>query len=541
MSGSLTKAVLAALGVALAVHAAPALGQGAVRTLTLDSGLDAAAAGALDPGEARLPPGLWLGVDRPDAARLVAGLPNAVSSTALTDVAHRVLAVAAVPPRGPKVVPGFATTRAQALMRLGRHDLAARLMAAVPKSERQESDDLLLLRASLLTDDRAGACAVARDQAGRAQSPEFLKVSTMCEALAGDRIRADFGAAMAAERDPDDLAYFELLDMMSGAADGPGKAVKRLKRPTVLHRAMLRALNLPPPAAADDDDDFRLAIASHVAGDPAASLGDRVDAAWPALEAAAMEIDPARQLFLAAGASKAGDGAAGEIAGLLAQVAAAQPGQDRAVALARLLKKGEDIGAPNTIADLARPLLADQLALASGPEMAGRIARGLLLSGEIAKAKRWLASLEGARAVPGAQAAAIKLRALVALAEGADARPFEAPEAALWVNAVNETGGDAATKQTALMAKLRAALGLNIPPAMATAAGGVDPADVGPLRTAAAAGRVGETVLRAATLAGESGDDRAFRLAEATHALNTVGLRKEARAVAIDAAVAGGV
>jgi len=543
------KRTFAALSLLAAAFASAPAESGSVQSAPLSRSIDPAAAGALDPSAARLPANLWRGSDRAAVVGLIDALPARPSSYVLRDLTRRTIACAAPPPPGATVVPGFAQTRAIALLAMGDAPLAASLLSAIPKTARDEATDRLLLDASLLAQDRSLACTVARDRAGLAEAVVFAKASAFCESLAGDRVRAEFAAALAAERAPDDQAFFQLLDLATGAATEPGRAVKRLKSATPLHLAMLRAVGLPPPGLPKElDAPYALAVERMVAVDPAAALDLRAAAAWRALKANAADLGAARQLLLAVGASDSRQtGPAISLAERMAAAAAAAPGPDRALALARLLAKGDELEAGGAVARLATPMTAALLPLASGPDIGGRLARGLLLGGEADRAKRWRDSLERAGAVPGATDEAARLTELIALADGEDSRSFAGVDAALWLGVVSRiyasdqnATGDFAGK-VALLSELRAALGLPTAPSQTLApnAGRLEP-----LEAAAATGRVGETVLRAAILA-ESADaalgSRPHRLARATRALAQAGLHAEARQLAVEAAIAGGL
>jgi hypothetical protein len=541
MRASLTKLLLAAT-LAAGVSASAFAQSGIVRTIPLDSGFDPAAAGAIDPSSAELSADLWRGSDRADMARLIAGLPARIQSATLADLARRTLAVAATPPEGAKTAPGFAETRAEALLAIGQADLAARLLGGIPKSSRNEAADVLLLNASLLARDNSGACAVARGRAVTSSVLLFSKMLTVCEALAGDQLRANLGAQLLLEREPNDPAFFELLDMMTGAVDKPGRAVAALKAPTPLHLAMMRAVNVPPPAlsAVDPADRGQVAQEAMIAADPNAPPPLRMAAAWRALRVGAGEYEPTRQLFFALGGQAPG----GSVARHYAAAAAASDGPDKTIALARLLLAGKAAAGYSATAELVHPMLRDLLALASGPDIALRIGRGLVTVGEPKPAMNWLRSLDGAGKVPGAPDAAARLAALISLAEGQDVRPFDGPRAVLWNAAINGKDAAAAPGKALLMAKLRRAVGLPVPPSLAGAAqayaggGAPSPLTLLPLQNAAAEKRVGEAVLRALHLVEVNGEGaRAHRLAEAAQALSTVGLFEDARFLALEAAV----
>lgn len=523
--------------------ASPAHGQGVVQQLTLERDIDPAAAGALDPAAAGLPRALWRGTPRQDAISLTESTPARFVSPTMRDLAVRTVAVAAEPPAGIQQSPGFAEARAAALIRMGRADLAADLLGAVPRNKRSEATDRMLLDAALLADNRFNACRVARDRAGQAEDIEFAKAAAFCEALSGDVTRADFQAALIAERAPDDAAFFELLGLVTGAVLKPGRAVKRVKSPSPLEMAMLRAAGLPPgDLPKDADAPNALARERAISTDPAAPLDQRSVAAWRTLQANTADLPATRQLFFAT-AQNPGKGPSGRIAKALTHAAASPAGPDRALALAQLLALGDELDAGPATAQLARPLLADLLPLASGPDIGLRIAHGLLLADEIQQARRWRASLARAGAVPGATAAAARLQAVLALADGTDVTPFNAPAFALWHSAVGNAPGKAA-----LLGMLRQAVGLPVGPQQLQAAQGWTPenpisaSELGELQGLASAGQIGAVVLRGAAMAetSETGA-RPLRLAAVARALGAVGLQAEARRVAVEAAVAGGL
>ena len=540
-----------ALAFALAgfLAAGTAAAQGIVKTLSLDSGIDPAAAGALDPGAAALPSSLWQRSERAEVARLIATLPARVTSPTLADLARRVLAVASTPPEGAAILPSFAVTRGAALLKSGQVALAARLLDAIPRSGRTEGSDLLYLHAALLTLDQSGACAVSRTRGGRAKAIDFAKIAAFCEALAKNRARADFGAALVAERAPDDAAYFQLLDIATGVVDSPGKAIAKLNAPTLIHRAMMRAVGLAPPGLPDVNEAGQaVSVEIMIAIDPAAPLEMRRDAAWRALKANAADIDSTRQLFLAANADAKDRSTSAVIAGLFSKSAAAVPGPARALAIALLLDAGAKAGAFIPTAVLARPMMVDLLALASGPDITGRIARGLLLAAESRAAYLWIVSLKASIPFPGSIEATARLTALLAISEGYNEQPFVGAVAIHWLDAINRAYPEGVVERAALLSVLRRAVGLDVPPAIAGAAQAftrvpaVSTLALLPLQTAAQEGRIGETILRAIHLAeGQVSGSRPFRMAHAAAALSEIGFYNEARLLATEAAIAGGL
>lgn len=539
MSASKTSFV-AALAVLLAFR--PAIAQGEINASQLGGVVEVAAVGALDHTEANLPSSLWSGSDRAVVAQLVAELPARIASPALADLTRRALAVSAKPPAGEPLVPNFAHVRAEGLLRIGQTGLAARLIAGLPKAGRDESSELLLINASLLNRDVAGACEVARGRVGRAESAEFAKVNAFCDVLSGDISRAHFSAAVVAELAPDDSAYFELLGVLFHEGTKTGPAIANLVNPSPLHRTMLSTASLSPdilPAGGLPDPNAPDAVAVEMllATDPTTASGLRQEAGRYAIQANAMDFEGARQLFMMVGES--------DTPFNLANIIRMPPGPERVVAIERLLTLGRDSGAAATTAKLILPILTNLSVVETAPEVAREISRSLILAAELDAAGLWLDQLQSNASVPNALDEAVKLEQVMAIASGRDLKPFTGEEALRWIRA---SGTDNIAEKAFLLRKLRQSVGLEGSPVL-EAVGLVKEVshvlpsnDIIPLQTSAAENRVGETILRAVKLV-SAGDiaDQHLRLAAASRALFDIGLAEEAKQIAAESAVMGGL
>ncbi|MFZ9080343.1 MAG: hypothetical protein ACO23H_17550 [Alphaproteobacteria bacterium] len=535
MSVSRTRFIVA---LAFVLTCGSAIAQDEVKTSQIAEGLDVAAVGAFGSEEARMPSNIWSGSDRAVVAQLVSDLPVRISSPTLADVTRRVLAVAAEPPAGDQLVPNFAYVRANALLRIGHADLAARIISGLPRAGRQEESDITLVKANLLTRDVAGSCEVARERVGRAKSSIFAKVNAFCDVLSGDISRAHFSAALVAELAPEDSAYFELLGLLFHEGAKPGPAIGNLINPSPLHRAMLATAGLSPeilPAGGlpDPFSEDAVAVEMLLATDPIASPTLRQEAGQYSILANALKIEDARQLVMVAGAPNAPFG--------LAEVVRISSGPERAIAMGQFLDIARNSAAAATMAKLALPILTNIPMTDISPEIGGKVARGLVLAAAPDMAKGWLDQLEA----DSASEELVKFSQVFAIAAGRDLKPFTGEEALVWVKAMDPAS---IAEKASLLGLLRRSVGLTTSPVLEAIGlvtdvkSTIPPSDLMPLEVAGAEKLVGETILRAVKFVSSGAQsDQPLRLAAASKALFEVGLIEEARLIAAEAAVMGGL
>ncbi|HUN51311.1 MAG TPA: hypothetical protein VMU42_09345, partial [Candidatus Sulfotelmatobacter sp.] len=176
-----------------------------------------------------------------------------------------------------------------------------------------------------------------------------------------------------------------------------------------------------------------------------------------------------------------------------------------------------------------------------------------LAAGDVANARAWAALGDTDRVLPapGQPAPGALLGRLMALADK-DAAPADAPTLAAWYRAAEAVDGPERAARAALLYSLLDALGQPVPAERWQAlAGGAQPITAtvpSPIVTrgvaaAAAAGRLGETVLYALLAFGEGGPATAdaTTLVAVVAALKQVGLEGDARAVAVEAAMGHGM
>lgn len=499
--------------------------------------------GVLDERSGGLGIGLWRGLPRAELLRLLAALPPATPSPAARDLTRRLLLTAAA---GPQPAPDeplpprrFAALRVEALARLGEPAAALQLAAVLPAALKDETAARAVVDAQLLQD--AFDCPKALALGAGFTDPYWKRLEAFCRARAGERPEAlvAVGALRAAgERDD---AFLLLAEAMAG---GTVPAVRVVKDPAPLTLAMLRALNLPvPPEAVAVDEPARLAaVARNAATDPAT----RVAAAE---RAAGMLFLDARALAAAYQTAPAhGDeplrlrdvaarDRGARVRGLVQQAFAGAMDGDRRMGLAALAL---DLLDPPMLAGPAGAVVASMLDSVTpngqAAHLAPAAARLYAAQARDDAARRWLD-------LAGRTGGGVRLWPLAAAWAGpAGLQP--------WLDEAVRTGDPAAKARASGLLALVQAQGVAVPEdAWLAAADGGAPLGAGPapdpalwnrLKSAAAEGRTGETVLASLALMGKLGPagTAPVVMARIVASLRAVGLDAEARALAREAVAA---
>ncbi|MFM7344729.1 MAG: hypothetical protein ACKO1J_05075 [Tagaea sp.] len=522
--------------------------------------LDMEAIGLLEPGQGGLPADAWTGTARTVAERLVRDLPAPLASTPQREMAARLLASTLASPSGEGRT-SLVALRARKLGDLGDAPRAEALAQRVPAREIDEG----LLRAQLDAAWLAGrndeACAAARDALARFRHPEFQKSLMFCQALAGDRQRAEMGLTLLRDQGvPEDPLFVTLLLAQGG--DGRGVRLENPRALTPLGFAMLRGAKLAPPADLAQSDSPALLVAltnaEGIAPELRLAAAERAEAfgALPAADLAKLygelPLTPP-QLADPLAFARTDGGARGRAA--LFQAAQAAQGGARFDSLQRLWRHGRERGGYATLARASLDLLAE---INPSPEHAAHAAdaaRAFLLAGRIQDAREWIRFANAAR-IGGGQAeedrhAGMWVLAMLAGLEWPvtdEARAFLA-----WREATARADARGAPARVALATTLLAGLG-HLPPGGAFAAFPETAPARGPvamphpavwtaLHQAAVAGRVAETIALAAQALGGEGPAGAApqTLLAVFDALRAVGLDESARALALEAAIAAGL
>lgn len=537
------------------------------------------AIGTLGPEDGGFGLDMWNGTSREVIEGLLQRVPARMASRAMRGLTRRLLLSVAPPPAArPRALASAATDtqgpaaraaampnrllvlRAQRLAELGEVPALISLLSAVPAHAENETLDRLHVEALFLSHDLETACRLVRNGiAIHHERPFWQKAMIFCNMASGELDRGMLGLDLMREQGVgDDPLFFTLATRFLGIED----SLPDVETLSPLHFAMLRAADLPLPAAALDQaaPGLLYAIATDTKLDPlqqaaaaevacAQGLLDGADLArsYEALSFTASQLgNPIR----------AAAGLEGPAARALLYQAVRREilPATRAEILRVALDQAVEDGLFPAAAELYRTLVAD---IDPAPQLswfAASAGRALYGAGEHSRANAWLAL--------GRQEAIINSQASTAVA-------------ALWPYA-RLAGGESFTTNGSLNAwhDMREAAG-DVPPAGARvllrtafqALGEQDPVTWGKLaaytarqdaqadrpvpsaaflyalQDASEARRLGETVLLSLIVLGEAGPAEAHDMAlgAVLGALVRVGLEREARLLAIEAALAKGV
>ena len=519
--------------------------------------VDVDGVGLQDESRARLPADLWQGSNRPAIERLIALLPAPNLSPAARDLAERILTVSAMPPEDGGAKASFVAIRAARLMAMGNVTAATNLARAVPRRDSDETLSRILLDAALIAGDTDEACRLARGQISRFDALYRQKAIIFCQAIAGEHDRAQLGLSMLREQQADDDPLFVRLIFAMGA-DKPQPAGEVPGALTPLHVAMLRAAHQPVPEAAIER--AAPALLRAIATSPDMPPPTRLAAALRAEAAGALPTDALIEILAAAafkpdeleGALTLAEKApAPRAQAALYRAAEAQSVEiARAEALQRAYRIARARGFYPAVARATAPLLRRIEPGAALGWFAADAGRALLQAGHRDEAQRWFA-LAHDIAANGDQAE-ILLWPLLRLA-GAEVPALDAKALARWRAAQEKRDPAEMPKRAALLGALLAALGDGADSALAGAllSGDLAPENV-PMphralwagrEAAAASGRVGETALFVLAALGPEGPGAWTPHTQAAliRDLRAVGLQEDARALALESALAAGL
>ncbi len=514
---------------------------------------DPESVGLIGPSDGGFGAAMWRGTDRRLVARLLPRLPARTQSRIARDLAVRLLTTRAVAPVGASGGQSLLEARIERLVALGAAGDASRLATLASIDLIDTALAKAAVEALFMQSDIAGACGWVDRHALRFEDGYWRRAQAFCMLISGERDRAAVLVDILRERGgvPDVfLTLFEALVI------GETPAIAGLAEPSGLDIAMMRVARAPlPPDILDGDRpnvllsvidnptadfDLRLAAAERAFGYgliAAARLGEIYDAVPPA--AGGPVAAPGggawtprdRALFLRAARAATGD-------------------RLRAELLRDALARAAAAGVWAIMAAASRPIL-ETISPAEDLRWFARDAmRALAAAGAGEHAARWFAGPGGDGA---ARAGAPPLWALGQFLAGSpppgppDRTAYEA-----WLGADGaETGSGGGTP--ALFAVLLDALDrrpdwLRWSPLLGRGSARAASPDAGlawrpALADAAAGGRIGETVLIALLGLtgpdGEPGGPGAY--AAAADALRRVGLTREARGLALEAALRGGL
>ncbi len=523
--------------------------------------------GTLDPDAGGFGIEMWRGSDRRIVTRLLARLPDTLSSRGMRALARRLLTSIASPPISQfevaeEVEQSLLGLRIERLMTLGEVAELNDLLAVVPSRNDDEHRARTRVDGLLLVHDTAEACRLVRNGiASYHQVPFWQKAMVLCQMIAGDVDQMMLGLDLLRESggDDDDPVFFAL----AGALFGTTPEIPDDATLTPLHLAMLQTIGtpLPPGQIGRATPALLLAIAlmpnldieqRAAAAERACAMG-LLDGAALARVYDGFSFTP-EELAGAIGATETMAGV--RLHALLYQAAR---DQNLPAARAETLRVALELGAAEGLYPALVPLyLPLLLEIPVTPELswfAADAGRALYAAGRYEQASAWL-SLGRQEALINPQAGTAaslwpysRLAGGAALTTDGTLATWRALRAGLDAG----TGGDDAGLQRGqiLLRAVFQALGERDPLSWGQIAAEGEVVDrIAPnaallyaLDEASESRRIGETVLLSLIVLGAEGpgESHGFALSAALTALTRVGLETEARALAIEAALANGI
>jgi hypothetical protein len=482
--------------------------------------------GTLSPEQGGFPTTLWQGTTRAAVVELAGALP-VTTSPALQSLERRLLLSNAMPPQGGENV-SFLGKRAEKLVAMGDVEGAQALLGLGGRPD-SEGLDRAAIELRFLAGENVAACKNVAEMVRRRQGAWWDRAVITCQALAKEGAKAGLGLSLLKEaKAPADPAFDTLVD----AALGRQTKLPPLTEPNALHLALLRASKQPFPG--DVTQVKAPAALRAIALAEGTPMPLRLAAGERAAAFGALSVERLRALYEAAEFS------AEERANALTRAEAEKGPRGRA--LLWTAAKAQTMAGPR--AELLRGLLVhagqgkqlplgarviEPLLLELRPDpqlgwLGAEAARALFATGRVAEARAWLAVAEpeGAKA----------LQPLARIAGGWDAPAVPADP-----------------KRPALLPALLAALGDQVDWTPYLKAGLREPRPMPPAtlwlaqKDAVGERRLGEALLLTLPILadGERLTADPILLARGIESLRALGLDAEARAIAVEAALAAGL
>lgn len=517
--------------------------------------VNADTAGLLDDASGGLGAGMWRGTSRAVAMAMLRALPVGAPSVAMESLARRLLLTTAAVPDGDGEPGALISLRAEKLAAMGATRRVLRLLEVTPGSESLPRLVRIEAESRLLSGDYARACGLASSSMDRNPTTFWQKLFTLCQVLSGAKAEAELGVSLLREVGDDDPVYFSLID---GLLRDAKPTIGSLPEPTPLQLAMARIAKaqLPEDVLVTERPGALAAIATS----PNAAVAIRLEAAERAAATAALSPAELREIYAAVQFDEETLAnplsAAEEAPGPRARALLYQTSVDQSVDAARAesammaLSLARDVGLYQTTARVFAPMLEAIPARTDLIWFAPEAVRAFVVTERDERSREWYRLMEANALFSGEARDALSLLVPLRHLADDDAIPLSLEAVNNWRSAL---GDDAAiNEKSALFYTLLGALGRPAPDGAWDALPlSVERAPVPlpgavlwhRLDTAAQDGRVAETVLSALLVLGDGGPARVNSLVvkRVVESLRAIGLDADARAVAVEAALAGGL
>jgi hypothetical protein len=500
-------------------------------------------AGLIDEAHGALGTAMWNGTSLGLISRGIPLLPNQPVWRSLRSLELRLLESPASLPDGKPGGESIVSMRAGKLEAIGAADAAAQLLARVPGPQMTPTQRRLQVDAFLLSGEYMDACTQEPALRAALQSDNYAQqIQVFCQFLSGKGNEAGLGIDLLRDQKLKDPAFFAAADALSGLPPAKIDWVAGIS-PVSLAMAVQAKLPLTEAAVPAAPSSVLPALVR----DPNLALETRIAAAERAVGLGLLQPDALRQLYDAAplDTQTAGTetGKTAKSRAILYKAVQAQAVPTQRADLIQRALAGDPAGAPLVYA----PAISQMQATSELVSFAPWAVRALLAAGQFEAARPWLGILRAEGLVSGGQSASAALKPLARLAGLAD--PLTNADLAAWRQARNEAPADG-VKRTVLLLSLLSALGDTPPdedwlplldgPSVVSGKVSRSPLAVG-LLVAAGSQRKGETALYTLLSLGETRDADPAEYARLTAALKSAGLTGDARALAVELALANGI
>jgi len=200
-------------------------------------------AGTLTPETGGFPLTLWQGASRELVERLLPEIPGRLASPTLRDLSRRMMLSMATPPVG-DVRKDLLNIRIGRLAAMGDLLSVGQLLQSVPN--RVASAALVKAEADayFLTSDYPKACGIVGEQILESEEIYWRKAFVFCQALAGEHDKAYLGAQLMRDEGADEPVFFSLVDAIASKGSA---SLETLEGADALTIAMMRSAQAPLP------------------------------------------------------------------------------------------------------------------------------------------------------------------------------------------------------------------------------------------------------------------------------------------------------
>lgn len=486
---------------------------------------------------------LWQGNTAAQLTGLLPTLSAPVTQPSLRDLQLRLLLTQAPGPISTAGIDSLVALRAERLHAMG-FDTEAMLISK-QVADNIAADPQGAVEKLLIAGDNDTACANVRQQIANTPRPQafWQRALIFCQIVKGQNEQASISLDLLREQvnsDPRNKDFIAVAAILMGDSK-PQNLKSPISNPEPLLASMMKRASMKVDGVAGTTPAQPVGPAAQaaVARDAGKPLADRIKAAEFAFAAGLLPPDELIGLYSqvppAAGATSLSGPDTPEHRAQLYQLT--QRGQmpaSRAQYIAQALREAMLRGEYFTALPLYLPFVQQITPNPSLAWFAPDAARALLAGGNSDKGSFWLNLAQGAAANPDVAKLVPGLRLLARIAGVTTTRDVGRDPVTDW-RGVSGAGDAAAQRLYGILA----GLGDPIANHSGAALQGGDPA----IGAAAQAGRRGETVLRALILLAGRGLAQADGggLAQSLGGLNAVGLAKDARRIAVEAAIWSGV